>query len=85
MASFTPAKILIFGGTGVIGRYITASLLRAKPAFSQVVLFTSANSAAGKASLLDKWKAENRPLETAVTVHPPATLTLRGRPEIFVD
>ena len=34
---------------------------------------------------LDKWKAEGRPLETQETVHPPATLTLRGRPEIFVD
>lgn len=34
---------------------------------------------------LDKWKAENRPLETESSVHPPATLTLRGRPEIFVD
>ena len=34
---------------------------------------------------LDKWKAENRPLSTDATVHPPATLTLRGRPEIFVD
>lgn len=34
---------------------------------------------------LDKWKSENRPLETTETVHPPATLTLRGRPEIFVD
>jgi thiosulfate/3-mercaptopyruvate sulfurtransferase len=34
---------------------------------------------------LDKWKAENHPLSTVPTVHPPATLTLRGRPEIFVD
>ncbi len=34
---------------------------------------------------LDKWKAENRPLSTEPTAHPPATLTLRGRPEIFVD
>ncbi|OWY58530.1 hypothetical protein B7486_79470, partial [cyanobacterium TDX16] len=34
---------------------------------------------------LDKWKAEDRPLSTEVTSHPPATLTLRGRPEIFVD
>ena len=34
---------------------------------------------------LDKWKAENRPLATEETIHPPATLTLRGRPEIFVD
>ena len=34
---------------------------------------------------LDKWKAENRPLSTEPTTYPPATLTLRGRPEIFVD
>lgn len=34
---------------------------------------------------LDKWKAENRPLETEATVHPAATLTLRARPEIFTD
>src|SRR5258708_902342 len=34
---------------------------------------------------LDKWKAENRPLATAETIHPPATLTLRARPELFVD
>ena len=34
---------------------------------------------------LDKWKAENRPIETKATTYPPATLTLRGRPEIFVD
>ena len=34
---------------------------------------------------LDKWKAQNRPLETEATVHPPATLTLRARPEIFID
>ena len=29
---------------------------------------------------LDKWKAENRPLSTEATIHPPATLTLRARP-----
>ena len=34
---------------------------------------------------LDKWKAENRPLETDLTIYPAATLSLRGRPEIFVD
>jgi thiosulfate/3-mercaptopyruvate sulfurtransferase len=34
---------------------------------------------------LDKWKAENRPLETALTIYPAATLSLRGRPQIFVD
>ncbi len=34
---------------------------------------------------LDKWKAEGRPLSTEATDHPAATLTLRGRPELFVD
>ncbi|MBS0521900.1 MAG: sulfurtransferase, partial [Proteobacteria bacterium] len=33
---------------------------------------------------LDKWKAENRPLSTTPSAYPPATLTLRARPEIFV-
>ncbi len=34
---------------------------------------------------LDKWKAENRPLSTEETIPPPGTLTLRARPELFVD
>ena len=34
---------------------------------------------------LDKWKAENRPLETVETRFPPATLSLRARPDVFVD
>ena len=34
---------------------------------------------------LDKWRAEGRPLETEESTYPPATLTLRARPELFVD
>jgi thiosulfate/3-mercaptopyruvate sulfurtransferase len=34
---------------------------------------------------IDKWKAENRPLSTEETIHPPAPLSLRARPELFVD
>ncbi|WP_421997204.1 sulfurtransferase [Reyranella sp.] len=34
---------------------------------------------------LDKWKEEGRPLSTESTTYPAATLTLRRRPEIFVD
>lgn len=34
---------------------------------------------------LDKWKAEGRPLSTTPSSHPPATLALHARPEIFVD
>src|SRR5262245_28759636 len=33
---------------------------------------------------LDKWKAENRPIASEPTTYPPATLSLRARPEIFV-
>jgi nucleoside-diphosphate-sugar epimerase len=58
MSSFTASKILIFGGTGTIGRYITSALLRAQPSFQQLVLFTSPNSAKEKAQQLDKWKSE---------------------------
>ncbi|KAL2269255.1 hypothetical protein VTJ83DRAFT_4101 [Remersonia thermophila] len=58
MSSFTASRILIFGGTGTIGRYITSALLRAKPAFQQVVLFTSPKSAQEKAAQLNEWKAQ---------------------------
>lgn len=58
MSSIKASKILIFGGTGTIGRYITTALLRAKPAFQQLVLFTSPNSAKEKAQQLEKWKSE---------------------------
>lgn len=58
MPSFTPKKILIFGGTGTIGKYITSSILRAKPAFDQVILFTSANADATKRDLLSKWRSD---------------------------
>ncbi|WIM11781.1 sulfurtransferase [Enhydrobacter sp.] len=34
---------------------------------------------------LDKWKAEKRPLSSEPSSYPPATLTLRARPGIFVD
>ena len=58
MASFTPSKILIFGGTGTIGSYITYSLLHAKPPFPQIVLFTSPGTASSKADQINKWKSE---------------------------
>jgi len=57
MASSAVAKVLIFGGTGTIGRYITASLLSAKPSIGQLTLFTSPATASSKAPLLAKWKA----------------------------
>lgn len=57
MSTSVPSKILIFGGSGTIGRYITSSILSAKPPFAQVFLFTSPTTVSSKASLLSKWKS----------------------------
>jgi hypothetical protein len=66
MAHFAAKNILIFGGTGVIGRYITSALLEAKPAFESITLFTSGTTAssAEKAPLLSKWKAQGLRITT---------------------
>ncbi|KAK3369831.1 hypothetical protein B0H63DRAFT_303386 [Podospora didyma] len=58
MAPLAPSKILIFGGTGFIGQYITTSLLRAKPPLQSLILFTSPSSAQSKSAQLSKWKSE---------------------------
>ncbi|KAL2105013.1 hypothetical protein VUR80DRAFT_9166 [Thermomyces stellatus] len=57
MASFAPSKILIFGGTGQIGAYITEALLSATPPFHRITLFTSEETARSKDALLSGWKA----------------------------
>lgn len=53
-----PSNILVFGGTGTIGRYIVTSLLRAKPAATRISVFTSPSSAASKAALFASWKSQ---------------------------
>lgn len=65
MASPLPSKILIFGSTGVIGKYITGAILRAQsqgaiPSLGSVSIFTSAATAAqpGKQALLDAWRGQ---------------------------
>jgi hypothetical protein len=59
MAHLTTQSILIFGGTGVIGKYITSALLQAQPAFETITLFTSKSTATSpdKAPLLSKWQS----------------------------
>lgn len=57
MASLAPSKILIFGGTGQIGAYITEALLSATPSFPHIALFTSEETARFKDALLSGWKA----------------------------
>ncbi|KAK0618860.1 hypothetical protein B0T14DRAFT_431759 [Immersiella caudata] len=57
MTSFKPSNVLILGGTGTIGKYITASILRANLSLN-VTLFTSPNTAAAKTDLLNNWKSQ---------------------------
>ncbi|EHK20770.1 uncharacterized protein TRIVIDRAFT_49722 [Trichoderma virens Gv29-8] len=57
MASFKPLHILAFGATGNIGKHIIDQLIRAKPAFPKISIFTSPNTVATKPELLSQWKA----------------------------
>ncbi|EPE02658.1 isoflavone reductase family protein [Ophiostoma piceae UAMH 11346] len=56
--SFTPARLLLFGGTGAIGSYITEAILKRSASFSHVALFTSPATVAAKQALLAKWKTQ---------------------------
>ncbi|KAL7941458.1 hypothetical protein V8C42DRAFT_334626 [Trichoderma barbatum] len=56
MASFKPLHILAFGATGNIGKHILNQLIRAKPPFPKISIFTSPNTVANKPELLNKWK-----------------------------
>ncbi|KIH91184.1 isoflavone reductase family protein [Sporothrix brasiliensis 5110] len=64
--SFAPSRLLIFGATGAIGKYITEAVLAAKPAFSHVSIFTSTNTATTKPELLSRWKASGVSLSVVV-------------------
>lgn len=56
MASIQASNILLFGATGFIGQYITDKILSAQPAFKQVTVFTSKETAENKRELLEGWK-----------------------------
>ncbi|CAK7206470.1 hypothetical protein SEUCBS139899_009266 [Sporothrix eucalyptigena] len=64
--SFAPARLLIFGATGAIGKYITEAILAASPKFENVAIFTSANTVATKPDLLARWKASGTPISVVV-------------------
>lgn len=48
MSSPIPKKILIFGATGVIGKYITREIVHARSSFEKIGIFTSAETARDK-------------------------------------
>jgi uncharacterized protein YbjT (DUF2867 family) len=56
MSSPTPSKILLFGATGVIGKYILEQLIEANPAFEKIGIFTSPGTVEKKSEDLEKLK-----------------------------
>ena len=51
-------NILIFGSTGIIGKYITNAILASKPSFGKIAIFTSPSTKETKKELLEKWKGQ---------------------------
>ncbi|KAF4453069.1 hypothetical protein F53441_4300, partial [Fusarium austroafricanum] len=58
MADFKPKSILIFGGTGTIGRYISNAIAKAQPAFEHVAIFTSEDTVTRKPELIKDLKSK---------------------------
>lgn len=56
MASKIPKKVLIFGATGVIGKYIIQEVVNAKSSFEKIGLFTSADTAKNKPDEINGWE-----------------------------
>lgn len=53
-----PRDILIFGATGVIGKYIIAEIINAKSSFGKIGIFTSQNTVESKADEIKALKAK---------------------------
>jgi FlaA1/EpsC-like NDP-sugar epimerase len=51
-----PQNLLIIGATGVIGKYITSEIIKAKASFGRVVVLTSENTIHQKSSQIDELK-----------------------------
>ena len=54
----TPSNLLIFGATGVIGKFITEQVVAAKSNFSRVAIFTSPGTVENKKDEIEKLKAQ---------------------------
>jgi nucleoside-diphosphate-sugar epimerase len=56
MSSPLPKRILVFGATGVIGKYIIREIVNGRSSFEKIGLFTSPLTAETKSSELDVWR-----------------------------
>lgn len=63
MAFETSKRVLIFGATGVIGRYIIQEVVNAKSSFEKIGLFTSPETARNKPDEISHWE------EKGVDIH----------------
>ncbi len=48
-----PQSLLIIGATGVIGKYITKEIIKAKTSFGRIAILTSENTIQRKSSEID--------------------------------
>ncbi|KAM0713681.1 hypothetical protein Q7P37_010643 [Cladosporium fusiforme] len=55
----TKSNILIIGGTGLIGEYISNAIVASRQHFNRIALFTSANTVFTKAAFVDGLKAQD--------------------------
>lgn len=55
--STVPKKVLVFGATGVIGKYILAALVEGKSSFDKIGIFTSAETVETKKTEIDQAKS----------------------------
>ncbi|KAF2466609.1 isoflavone reductase family protein [Lindgomyces ingoldianus] len=53
-----PKKILLFGATGVIGKYILNALIEAKSSFEKIGIFTSPETVKSKADIVENLKTK---------------------------
>ncbi|KAF2629979.1 NAD(P)-binding protein [Macroventuria anomochaeta] len=56
MASELPKRVLIFGATGVIGKFIIEEIVNARSAFDKIGLFTSPETAKNKRDEINGWE-----------------------------
>ena len=56
MTSETPKKVLIFGATGVIGKYIIQEIVNSRSSFDQIGLFTSPETTKNKPDEINCWE-----------------------------
>lgn len=58
MTTSVPKKVLLFGGTGLIGQFILQALVDNKSDFEKIGIFTSADTAEKKKSTIEELKKE---------------------------